>query len=512
MWAARRGPEPSIHVSIASSSRRACGGTVLTQVTGPHGGGQTIVAAARNPGLDDQPEPFFYHDAERTGYVALLEQRGNQKKQRIVRLSNLAEAIQGMAGANDCWISQGEFFKPDRRIVHLSRMQVAFVDLDTYKAPRFVNIRIEAQLGQVLTFCYDKQIPEPSIVVFSGRGLQAKWLFSAPVPAAALPRWAAVQRALNRLLLDFGADLQAMDASRVLRLDGTISSRSGETIRVVHRAMTPTMGGQRLASGAVAYDFDELAETLLDLQRDELAAKDAEGTVRRAQDALAKANREAQRASLVLIPGGLEQCTGANPRPLVPSQLAWDRIADLRTLAKIRGHDGGLPRGQRNLFVFLSACFLAQAHLVRNLGPEIDALASEFSPDWTQSEIASCVSSVVTRAKAAARREKVLFNGLQVDARYRFSNTTLVEALEVTDSEALELKTILPAEEARRRNTQRHEVTRRQKGALMRDMYVDRASSRRGQAIELALAGVSRKSIATELGVSVSAVHGYLKR
>jgi hypothetical protein len=470
-----------------------------------------MAAAAKYPGLHDQPEPLFYHDAERSGYVALLEQRGNRKHQRIVRLSNLAAAIQGMTGARDCWISQGEFFKPDRRVVNLSRMQVAFVDLDTYKAPRFENIRLDAQLGQLLTFCYDKHIPEPSIVVFSGRGLQVKWLFSAPAPAAALPRWAAVQRALNKLLLDFGADLQAMDASRVLRLDGTVSSRSGETIRVVHRATTPTMGGQRLASGAVAYDFDELAETLLDLQRDEMAAKDAEGTVRKAHNALAKATREALRANLVLIPGGLEQSTSANSRPLIPSQLAWDRIGDLRTLAKLRGHDGGLPPGQRNIFVFLSACFLAQAHLVRNLRPEIDALANEFAPDWSQSEIASCVTSVVARAKAAARGDKVFFNGMQVDARYRFSNTTLVDALEVTDSEALELKTILPENETRRRNTQRHAAARRENGALLRDIYIDRASGRRGQAIELALAGVSRKSIAVELGVSVSAVHGYLK-
>ena len=119
---------------------------------------------------------------------------------------------------------------------------------------------------------------------------------------------------------------------------------------------------------------------------------------------------------------------------------------------------------------------------------------------------------MVARAKAAARGEKVLFNGMQVDARYRFRNTTLVAALEVTDSEALELKTILPANEARRRNTQRHATVRRENGALLRDSYVDRARDRRDKAIELSQAGLSRRSIAEELGVPVSAVHGYLKR
>lgn len=459
----------------------------------------------------DQLEPFYYHDVGRSGYVVLLEQDGNKKRQQMARLSGLAATIQERAGARDCWISQGEFFKPDRKVVNLSRMQVAFADLDTYKEPRLANVGLEAQLGQLLTFCNDKQIPEPSFVVFSGRGLQVKWLFSAPVPAATLPRWAAVQRALNTLLKGFGADRQAMDASRVLRLDGTVSARSGETIRVVHCATTPTMGAERLANGAVAYDFDTLAETLLDLQRDELAAQDAERTVRSALDSHAKDRREAQHASLILIPGGVAQTPGTNSRPLVPSQLPWDRVGDLRTLARIRGHDGGLPPGQRNLFVFLSSCFLAQACLVRNLVPEIASLANEFSPTWSESEIASCVSSVVARAKATANGEKVLFNGMQIDARYRFTNSTLVDALEVTDSEALQLKTILPKSEGRRRNTERHAAARRQNGALMRDAYVDRAGGRRDKAMELSQAGLSRNSIAKELGVSVSAVHAYLK-
>jgi len=459
----------------------------------------------------EQPEPFYYHDVGRSGYIALLEQHGNKKHQRMVRLSGLAETIREIAGARDCWISQGEFFRPDRRVVNLSRMQVAFVDLDTYKEPRLANVGLDSQLGQLLTFCYDRQIPEPSFVVFSGRGLQVKWLFAAPVPAAALPRWTAVQRTLNMLLIGFGADAQAMDASRVLRLDGTVSSRSNETIRVVHCAATPTMGAERLANGAVAYDFDTLAETLLGLQRDELAAQNAERTIRSAHDSLAKAKRDAQRASLIAIPGGLEENPNVKSSPLIPSQLAWDRVGDLRTLARIRGYDGGLPPGQRNLFVFLSSCFLAQACLVRNLLPEIASLANEFSPSWSQSEIVSCVSSVIARAQAAANGEKVSFNGMQVDARYRFTNSTLVDALQVTDSEALQLKTILPKSEARRRNTERHAAARRQNGALRRNVYVDRAGGRRDRAIELSNAGVPRKSIAKELGVSVSAVHGYLK-
>lgn len=463
----------------------------------------------------DEPEPFLYHDPSQRGFVSLWSrERVAGRNQTSVQLANLAECVQSHQGKPDRYISVGVFYLPNRRAVSLTRMPMVFADLDTYQISRLQRLAPEAQLDELLYVCSQNDIPEPSVVVYSGRGLQAKWLLTPAVPRGALPRWMALQRALNAKLAGLGADAGALDASRVLRLDGSVSARSGEVVRVLHRATTPTRGGQRMATGVVGYDIDILAEHLLPLDRDELAMRRAERDAQRAADAIEKAAREARRASFVVVPGGadVDSVVRRSARPLIPSQLAWDRLEDLRTLAHLRGHEAGLPAGQRNTFVFLSACFLAQAKLVRELRAEIETLASSvFAPDWRPWEVSSCITSVVSRAEAATRGETVEFDGSKRDPRYSFKNETLVEWLGITGDEARQLKTILPADEARRRNTEAHRAARRAAGAVERAAYLQQAADKRVHARELKAQDLSVSAIARELGIGRSTVIGYLK-
>jgi DNA-binding CsgD family transcriptional regulator len=474
-----------------------------------------VAALAQRALSFDEPEPFLYHDPSQRGFVSLWSrERVNGRNQTSVQLADLAECLSSHQGKPDRYISVGVFYLPNRRTVSLTRMPMVFADLDTYKIPRLQRLTPEAQLDELLYLCSQSGLPEPSVVVYSGRGLQAKWLLSPAVPRAALPRWMAIQRALNTKLAELGADPAALDASRVLRLDGSVSARSGEVVRVLHRATTATQGGQCMSSGVVGYDIDILAEHLLPLDRDELATLRAQRDAQRAADALEKAAREARRASLVVIPGGADETRSVkrSARPLIPSQLAWDRLEDLRTLASLRGHGAGLPEGQRNTFVFLSACFLAQARLVRELRSEIETLTSNvFAPDWRPWELSSCISTVVSRAEAAARGETVEYDGKSRDPRYWFKNATLVDWLGVTSDEARQLKTILPADEAKRRNTERHRAERRAAGAAERDIYLQHAADKCAQARALKAEGLSSAAIARAMNIGRSTVIGYLK-
>lgn len=196
---------------------------------------------------------------------------------------------------------------------------------------------------------------------------------------------------------------------------------------------------------------------------------------------------------------------------MVPSQLAWDRLGDLRKLAELRGFEKGLPSGQRNLFVFLSACFLADARLAVDLVAEVVQLAREFAPTWSNAEVMSCVSSVVARAQASARGETVLFDGQSVDPRYRWKNETLIEWLSISAEEERQLKTIIGLDERRRRDTARHVESRRRAGCIPRDAYLGEAEARRREAREYRAAGWTMRAIAAKLGVSVGAVANYCK-
>jgi hypothetical protein len=436
------------------------------------------------------------------------------RRQTSVQLTDLTEYLKTHEGQADRYISAGVFYLPNRRTVSLTRMPMAFADLDTYKMPQLQRLSPEALLDELLYACSERMLPVPSVTMFSGRGLQLKWLLAQPVPRAALPRWAAVQRALNAALSDFGADAGAIDASRVLRLEGSVSSRSGEVVRVLHRATTPAMGGQLLPCGVVGYDFDGLADNVLPCGREELADKRAKREAERAEDAREKAAREAVRANMTVVDGGRAEPLTAKRKgtPLIPSVLAWDRLEDLRTLTDLRGHKHGLPPGQRNEFVFLAACFLAQAVLVRNLRAEIRTLAATvFAPEWRPWEISSCVSSVVSRAEAQARGEVVEFGGRKRDPRYDFKTETLVERLGVTNDEARHLRTILPRDEIRRRDAERHESARRAAGAIPRADYEQRSADKREQVQALKATGLSNSAIARELCMPRTTVIGYLK-
>ncbi|WP_334170178.1 hypothetical protein [Zoogloea sp.] len=128
----------------------------------------------------------------------------------------------------DTWLTQAEFMRPNRRVVNLARVGLLFADLDTYRQPWAAGRTPEQLAAAVLYHCAQEGIPTPSLLVYSGRGIQAKWLLDGTLPRQALPRWNACQRYLVDRLSGLGADPQAKDASRVLRLVSTVNTKSGD--------------------------------------------------------------------------------------------------------------------------------------------------------------------------------------------------------------------------------------------------------------------------------------------
>ncbi len=342
------------------------------------------LALARQPSLCDVPEPLTYHDPQRKGFVSFLRLRpGDRMRQTTHKLEHLPQALSRLDGVGDIWVAQNEFFRPDRKLVHAARMPLNFLDLDTYNVPALAALGPEAQCQAFLAECVAVGVPEPSLIVYSGRGLQVKWVLEEPAPSRAIPRWRSVQRDLLARFESFGADPRALDVSRVLRLEGSTNSRSGEVARVLHRASVPTMGGALRDDGLVIHAFDTLAETLLPFSRQELADLRTEAEDHRREWLEGVHAIEARRADLTLVPGALGKRHGthANLRVFVRSQLAWDRIGDIRRLFELRGWTDGAPKGERDVPVFLAACFLAEAKLAKDVMSELRPLVRLLAPD-----------------------------------------------------------------------------------------------------------------------------------
>ena len=393
--------------------------------------------------FDPLDEALGYHDIARPGFFSILKsQNDGAKRQRSYRLSQMPLVIHLLDKSRDTWISQAEFTQPNRRVVNLWRVGLLFVDLDTYKVDMSGDPERMAQA--LVMHCQDEGIPAPSLVVFSGRGLQAKWLLDAAIPRQALPRWNLCQRALVDRLTSFGADQQAKDASRVLRLVGAVNTKSGEVARVV---------GVTEADGQpVRYGFEYLCEWLLPMARETIE--------RERQDwAAQKAARQARNQQLVVLPGG-RQINGL--RGFSGRQLAWHRMEDLRKLAELRG---GVHEGERMLHLFwqLNFLLLSGATNTGQMWHEAQALARAIDPSWHSDK--SALSTLYAKARQFEAGESVDFNGKAYPALYTPKNDHLISLFRITDTEQAEMKTIITADVARGRDAGRKAASRAAAGA-----------------------------------------------
>lgn len=445
-------------------------------------------------------EAALYHPPSGGGFFSLLLQNspGQKKFQRSYKLREMPQVLELIDYSKDSWISQAEFALPNRRVVNLSRVGLLFIDLDTYKSELMKSKTIEEQIRTLHFFCDDLNIPRPSLVVFSGRGLQAKWLLQNALPRAALPRWNACQKALVEALEPLGADRQARDASRVLRLVQSVHSGSGERVHVVDV--------QGVGLEPIQYEFDAFADQILPLTRDQIH-------VLRAQRQLRDEQR-AERHQFKLLKSESpksEMFRGYNGR-----RLAWDRLEDLRTLGKLRGgwvDAQGVSVRTKALHWQMNFLCLSGAANPSTFHYEAKELAKQIDKGW--SFATDELSTLRTKAQAYAEGQGIEFGGRKWPALYTPKNQTLIDLFEITEAEQRQLRTIISKGLATERDTTRVREKRRASGVVERADYererqlksIDRAAEIRSLKAE----GVSVVEIAKRLGVTRPTVYAALK-
>lgn len=364
------------------------------------------------------------------GYFAILYKDGQKIPHQVsYPLDALGPVIQTINPAFDTWISQATFAAKNRRAVSLRSVGLLFADLDTYKFDGLRG-RTPDQLATLfLGYCAAEGLPPPSIILFSGRGLQVKWLLETAIDRGSILLWNDVQRALVHILDGFGADRNARDVSRVLRLEKTVNTKSGELVRVVHTEPGTASGG------LVKYDFEDLAKALLP-RLNPLTPQDKDKTCANLQD---------------------KGQTCATPRPrssgLSANALNWARLEDIRTLWRLRG---GVVEGYRETTLFWCMNFLVMAAPVpdNQFWYEARALASEIYPGdfWRESDL----STVYRKAQEYRAGSRVIYQGRMYPPLYTPKNETLAEAFRIEPEEEQHLQTIISqAEKDRRRALKR---------------------------------------------------------
>ena len=283
------------------------------------------------------------------------------------------------------YITLNTFYKPCRRLENIKELNTLFIDLDYYK----IGKTKDQVLMDLEKNYFNQSIPIPNYVIDSGRGMYLIWIINA-VPSKALPLWKAVQEYLYNQLKYFGADRQALDATRILRVPGSINSKSKTVVNI-------------LDEYEYIYDLREIQNGFLP----ELKPYEKK------KGRPSKINYIYRERSLY-----------------------YGRIQDIIKLCELREYD---LKGHRELILFLYRYYLCSftEDIEKALNDALE-LNSMFRKALSERE--------VIRATRSAERCY-----LDKNKQYKYKNETLIELLEITEEEQKYMIIIISKEEYKRR-------------------------------------------------------------
>jgi hypothetical protein len=374
-------------------------------------------------------------------------------------------------GHPDRYITVNEF-RSWRITRNLSSLRAVYVDIDG-----------STDVFAALDALSDAKMPEPSLVIYSGRGMHLYWLLDA-TPAQAIPVWQLIENALVDALKPLGADPAAKDCTRVLRLCGTINSKNGAEVH------------GRILSG--------LRWTLHELANEVLGYRDPQHRRPKAKVRSLNAEREGRKYA-----GSIYHRWYLVYRDLIKIAEAPEYLL------------GGIPEGGRDKWLFLTSVALSWYVPHDRIVEEIARSARIWTPGLLLQEITRTMKPVINRAEAAARGEKVEWQGQEFDPRYRFKRQTLYDWMQpiIPDSLLQELRAIIP-DEQRAKNKREWEASRSKRDRVAEGRYSDRYTGqgvracneeKRATARLMRASGTTIRAIAESLGVGSSTVGDWLR-
>lgn len=380
------------------------------------------------------------------GWITLADITEGKYKQWHYKYKDLLQLV----GENNYYISQNTFYSTYRRLEYIKELKALYIDLDYYNT----GYSKEAILYALEQDYFKRSIPVPNLIIDSGRGLYLIWRIKA-VPAQALPLWKAVEEYLYKNLKNLGADRKALDATRVLRVAGTINTKSNTVVKILEK-----------------YDYDYTLKELKEGYLPELPEK-----------IIKKKGRPKAIVSLFNA-----------------YSLYYARIQDITVICELRLWD---LRGHREEILFLyrywNCCFIGDTEDALRMCIELN---SQFVEPLQEREV----------VRATRSAEKVY---ISKDKQYKYKNITLIELLEITEEEQQHLKSIIGTKEKNRRKNETNKAyykaqRRNDNGLTKREQE---KQDKENLIKELIAKGYNKNQVAKELGLNRSTItrhYGYL--
>jgi len=411
------------------------------------------------------------HPAPNWGVVTVCKKLQKPKKDgsdwmpENVLPENLKKYLDDIRNPTDWYMTPNEF-RFSRCCDGLTSLRACWVDIDGEPSLENVKRRLDG-------------LPEPSMIVFTGRGYHVYWLLNS-VQKFELARWNHVQQTICDHV---GGDPIAKDAARVLRLPQTQNTKNGKWCRVIEGT-------------AHYYDFDELELQIIDVDYDESA--------------------ELYSIAIERVERGIVTPVSKRSGKLGEAMLWEGRLRELRALAKHRWNNDIEP-GRRDAWMFIASNAMSWLAPAEAMGREIISLANRVCPAWSQSEVNERMHAINKRVQMAARGEQIEWQGKIIDPRYRFRTDTIIDWLKIDEQEMRELgfRHMVTSDILKEHDRDRKERDRRSQGMLPRGEYLKQCASdtdeKRVRARALRAAGHSVIEIAAIMEAGVSSVYWWLK-
>ena len=335
------------------------------------------------------------------------------------------------------YITLNTFYKPCRRLECIKELNFVYIDLDYYKT----KYTKEQVIMNLESNYFNKIIPATNYIIDSGRGLALLWNIN-KVPSQALPLWKAIQEYLYHQLKEFGADRQALDATRILRVPGSINSKSKTVVSIIDEY-------------DYIYDLREIQKEFLP----ELKPKE-------------KRKGRPKKINYVYR----------------ERSLYYARIHDITKLCELREYD---LRGHREIILFLYRYYLCSfTEDTKKALEDVLELNSMFISPLKENEV----------IRATRSAEKCY---LDKNKEYKYKNETLIDLLEITEYEETYMSTIISKNEYKRRHREREKNRYLEK--LKADGKIkekDKLLQRRIKIKDLLAEGLEQKDICLRLNIS----------
>ena len=407
------------------------------------------------------------YDDTTDGYIQIVKLNDNEVvKIKNTNLNFIKEITQEFNGQENVYITPNTIYVPFRRVENIRQFRALFLDFDNIGEDKhYISYNIFELAAQDV-------IPMPTMIVDSGRGLHVYWRIK-NAPYGALYSWQEIEDMLYHRLKHLGADRQATDATRLLRLPNTINSKSNSECNVL-------------------WIDDKTEYSMYDLKDKYIKVK--------------KKPKTSTKTTNKVIANAFFNSYS----------LHMDRATDLITLCELRKYK---VEGHRNMLLHCYAYWIGiYVRSKEELADSVNNLNNKFKPPLKQTEVDAilrCVPKAIDKFIAYEQgirngEDKRVSKGMKDKAGYWYKNETLIERLGITVEEQRHLKTIIGTRVKYDRNNEKRKNKRRNENGLtpkqqeLQDLKV--------KILELKEQGLSLRKIANKLNITLGKVQRVLKK